>query len=111
MRFLVCIIVLASNAHAFMPNPDLLPLTPAVAKAGSTVEVTIKGTNLDDTTTLRFADPRFEVEAVTLPADDFHPDPRPVANRFRVTIPDTLEAGLYEVRSLGYFGLSTARPF
>lgn len=94
-----------------MPNPDLLTISPAVGIAGSTVEVTIRGSHLDDASTLRFADPRFEVEPITLPADDFHPEPRPVANQFKITIPESAEPGLYEVRSLGYFGLSTARPF
>tara|TARA_R110002096_G_scaffold373589_3_gene567083 strand:+ start:792 stop:3113 length:2322 start_codon:yes stop_codon:yes gene_type:complete len=113
MRFFLTLSYLAglTLAHAFMPNPDLLMIAPAVGKAGATVEVTIKGSNLDEATTLRFADPRFQVETITQSADEFHPEPRPVANRFKITIPADAEPGLYEVRSLGYFGLSTARPF
>ncbi len=111
MRFLASFLFLASSVHAFMPNPDLLTIFPPVASAGSTVEVRIQGTNLDEATTLRFADERFLVEPVTLPADEFHSEARPVEGRFRITIPTEVEPGLYEVRSLGYFGLSTARPF
>ncbi len=99
------------SASAFMPNPDLLTVSPSVAKAGSTVEVTISGKELDEAKALRFSDDRIKATPVLLPADEFHPEPRPVDGKFTVTIPADVEAGVYEVRSLGYFGLSTGRPF
>jgi len=99
------------SAWAFLPNPDLLTVSPATAKAGTTVEVRISGTNLDEARTLRFTEKRIRVKPVTRPADEFVAEPQPVPNRFEVTIPEDVAPGVYEVRSLGYFGLSTARPF
>lgn len=105
------LLALATTSHAFLPNPDLLTVSPSVAKAGATVEVTINGKNLDEAGALRFSDARIVGKQKTLPADDLHPQPRPVENTFTVTIPADVESGVYEVRSRGYFGLSTARPF
>jgi IS5 family transposase len=102
---------LAGPAYAFMPNPDMLSVSPAVAKAGETVEVTIAGKELDEVDLLRFTHPNIVGKPVLLPADEFHPEPRPVKNKFTVTIPADVKPGVYEVRSRGYFGLSTARPF
>ena len=113
MKRLLAFIYLATVSHAlaFMPNPDLLVISPAVGKAGSTVEVTISGKELDEAETLRFSDGRIKAEPVMLPVDEFHPEPRPVESKFTVTIPADVEPGVYEVRSRGYFGLSTGRPF
>lgn len=108
---LMAIILAVSSAHAFLPNPDLLTVSPAVAKAGSTVEVTINGKELDEAELLRFTHPKITGAPVVLPADEIYPEPRPVKNKFTVTVPADVEPGVYEVRSKGYFGLSTARPF
>ncbi|MAS95493.1 MAG: hypothetical protein CMO55_20020 [Verrucomicrobiales bacterium] len=98
-------------AYAFLPNPDLLTISPSVAKAGTTVEVSISGKDIEEAETLRFSSAAIKVEPVMLPADEFHPTPRPVEGKFKVTIPKEVEPTVYEVRSKGYFGLSTARPF
>lgn len=107
----LALIFATGAAHAFLPNPDLLTVSPAVAKAGSTVEVTINGKELDEAELLRFTHPKITGTPVLLPADEIHPEPRPVDGRFTVTVPADVEPGVYEVRSKGYFGLSTARPF
>jgi len=106
---LVCLA--APAVHAFLPNPDLLTISPAIASAGSEVEVTIAGTHLDDAENLRFSHPGIVAKPVTTPADEYFPAPRPVTNRFTVEVGDDVPPGVYEVRSQGYFGLSTARPF
>ncbi len=100
-----------ASVYAFMPNPDLLTVSPAVARVGETVEITIAGKNLDEADLLRFSHPKLVGKPVMLPADEFHPAPRPVTSKFTLVIPDDVEPGVYEVRSHGYFGLSTARPF
>lgn len=105
------VLLLPTLASGFMPNPDLLSISPAVAKAGTTVEINCRGTDLDELRDLRFNHPGIKVEPVMRPADEFHPEPQPVEGRFNVTIAADVEPGIYEVRSLGYFGLSTARPF
>lgn len=103
--------ICATNGHAQLPNADLLRVSPAVAKAGSEELITISGSNLDDVSTLRFSDTRIKVVPEMLPADEFYPKARPKPNSFKITIPAEVTPGTYEVRSLGYFGLSTARPF
>ena len=112
-RFVCFFLALAfcQSAHAFLPNPDLLTVSPAVAKAGSTVDVTINGKELDEAKLLQFTNAKIAGKPVMLPADEFHPQPRLVKNKFTVTVPADVEPGVYEVRSKGYFGLSTARPF
>ncbi len=105
------VFLLPALAFGFLPNPDLLTISPAVAKAGTSVEVNCKGTDLDDLRDLHFNHPGITAEPVMSPADEFHPEPRPVEGRFTVTVAPDVEPGIYEVRSLGYFGLSTARPF
>ncbi|MDA7922182.1 PPC domain-containing protein [Verrucomicrobiales bacterium] len=115
MKFwaLSILLTLASSCFCFgfLPYSDLLTVSPAVAKAGSTVEVTVSGKDLDELKLLRFSDSSIKAIPLMTPADEFHPQPRPVEGKFTVTIPDSVKPGVYEVRSLGYFGLSTARPF
>ncbi len=114
MRISVLIIIFIASLtrlHAFLPETDLLTIYPAVAKAGTSVDVGLTGRDLEEIRGLYFTDPRIKAEPLTYPADEYHPKPRPIANRFKVTVPADVEPGVYEVRSLGYFGLSTARPF
>jgi hypothetical protein len=106
-----CLLFAPLPGFAFMPNPDLLTVAPAVAKTGTTFEMTTTGKELEGAKTLRFSHPKITAAPVMLPADDFYPTPRPAEGRFTVTIPAEVEPGVYEVRSHGYFGLSTARPF
>lgn len=105
------ILAASATVSGFMPNPDLLTVAPAVAKAGTTFELTTTGKELEGARALRFSHLKITAVPVVLPADDFYPEPRPVEGKFTVTIPAGVEPGVYEVRSLGYFGLSTARPF
>lgn len=114
MRSLILVVIFLlslSKLHAFLPETDLLTIYPAVAKAGSSVEVQLTGKNLEEIRGLYFTDPRIKAAPVMLPVDAYHPKTRPAENRFKVTIPADVKPGVYEVRSLGYFGLSTARPF
>ncbi|NOX98440.1 MAG: hypothetical protein GXP30_01710, partial [Verrucomicrobia bacterium] len=95
---------------AQLPSAELHTLYPAIAAAGTSVEVDIVGTNLDELKGLQFSDSRIQAKPVMLPADDFYPI-RQKGNRFTITVPADLKPGIYEVRTKGYFGLSTARPF
>ncbi len=94
-----------------MPYSDLLTVSPALVKAGDTVEVTVTGKDLESLTGLRFSNPKITAAPVVTPADDFFPKPRPVDGKFTVTVPADVPAGVYEVRTVGFLGLSTARPF
>ncbi|MFK5923384.1 MAG: PPC domain-containing protein [Verrucomicrobiota bacterium] len=116
LRFTSLLILLLAAAsiqqtNAQLPSAELHTIFPAAAAAGSTIEVDLAGTHLDKLTGLHFSDPRIRAAAVMLPADNFHPTARPNGNKFKVTLPADMQAGIYEVRSVGYFGLSNARPF
>ncbi len=104
-------VFVAGLASGQLPNSDLEMISPAFAKAGETIEVTVSGTQLDELTGLRFSDERITGKPVMRPADEIYPEPTPYPNRFTVTIPKDIKPGIVEVRTKGYFGLSTARPF
>ncbi|NNE93526.1 MAG: hypothetical protein HKN23_17910 [Verrucomicrobiales bacterium] len=115
MRFLspALFCLLAAPVFAQLPNSVLQQISPAFGKVGTTFEVSVSGENLEQLTGLRFSNPRIKAKQVRLPIDEIYPQGRPSGNgnRFTVTIPASFEPGIVEVRTLGYFGLSTARPF
>ena len=97
MRFLLaaaCLFLIPLPGFAFMPNPDLLTVAPAVAKAGTTFEMTTTGKELEGAKALRFSHPKITAAPVLLPADDFYPAPRPVEGKFTVTIPAEVPPGV-----------------
>ncbi len=98
-------------ASAQLPTTDLHQISPFSAKAGATVEVSVSGSNLDALTGLHFTDSRITAEPVRKPAEEFLPNPPPVPNRFQITVGADVPPGIHEVRAVGHFGLSTARPF
>ena len=94
-----------------LPRAILLELTPCGARVGTTLDVTVRGSDLDETTSLVFSDPRIRGEALR---GDKGPFDRPgdlVPNKFRVTISDSVEPGVYDVRARGLFGMSNPRAF
>jgi len=111
LALLLSITVGLSPASAQLPSAELHTIYPAVATAGTTIDIDLTGTNLDELKSLQFSEPRIKAAPIMLPADDYHPAPRQSGNRFKITIPADIKAGTYEVRTTGYFGLSTARPF
>ncbi|MEO1984296.1 MAG: hypothetical protein ABGZ24_27585, partial [Fuerstiella sp.] len=86
-------------------------MEPRSARAGETVEITVHGSHLEELTELRFTVPGITATPVMLPADEFFPQPRTVGSRFVVTVAPGVPPGIYDARAVGYFGLSTARPF
>jgi len=102
---------LAVPASAFLPYSDLLVVSPVAARAGDALEVEVTGKNLEALTGLRFSHSGIVAEPAVLPPDDLHPAGRPVEGRFLVKVGSDVPPGVYEVRTRGYFGLSTARPF
>ena len=104
--------VLASGKNfAQLPTADLTRIVPRAAVPGHAVEVSLSGQNLEEVTELRFTHPGLSAEPILLTTDEFFPEPRINGNRFNVTVDDNVPPGIYEARAVGYFGLSTARPF
>ncbi len=112
-----------SSVHAqlldsALPRPRLLTVFPPGGKVGSTVEVTVAGTDLDDPERLLFSHPGIKAEPIVPPAPP--PDPKkppkqpPVKQpitRFKVTIPADAPLGLHDVRLVGRWGVSNPRAF
>jgi len=94
------------------PRPRLLVVSPCGGRAGSSLEVTLNGQNLDDPQELLFSHPGIKAEAVPPPASPKKgkPAPKPQA-RFRVTIGRDVPFGLHDVRVVNRWGISNPRAF
>jgi len=89
-----------ASAQAQLPTPTLHAIHPPGGQAGTTVEVRLRGENLDDLSALVFSEESIRAERVMLPAGPIWPEPRPDGLKFRVTIPPDVPSGLYhEARS------------
>jgi hypothetical protein len=107
-----------------LPTPRLFILTPPGGRAGSTVEVTFTGVDLEKPEGLLFDDAGFKAEAVPEPVGPA-PDPRrqpqqqrrqgqlgpDVSVKFKVTIPAGAALGNHDVRLVNKEGISNPRTF
>ena len=71
-----------------LPSPRLLTTLPMGGKAGSSVEVTITGENIEEVTALQFSTPKIAAKPVT------GPDGQPVEHKFLVTIAPDAPVGV-----------------
>jgi len=84
-------------APAGMPLSRLSSVFPVGGKRGSTVEVTLRGADLDGSKRLHFSHPG--ISAV------------PAGGNFTVTIGPEVPLGLHELRAVGRYGVSNPRAF
>ena len=97
-RFLsIILLVYPCGAQAQLPSSELYTISPPAVEAGQTTEVTLRGANLEELSSLHFPDDRIKAELID-------------GEKFRVTVPSEFSPGVIEVRAAGYFGLSTSRP-
>jgi hypothetical protein len=122
---LVSILALARAAQAQpqvppMPQPRLLIVTPPGGKAGSTIEVTLTGQELDAPQGLMFSVPGVKAELVNSappPSDPKKPaqkQPMQAATgtaKFKLTIPADVRPGIHDVRVVTALGISNPRAF
>jgi hypothetical protein len=108
---LAVLVFASSTLSAQLPNTQLSTITPAGGKIGTTVEVTVTGADQDDLTHLVFSHPGVVATQVLTAAGEFDANPTPVNNKFQVAIAADAPAGIYEVRAVGRFGLSSPRAF
>ncbi|HET6881527.1 MAG TPA: serine protease [Pirellulales bacterium] len=106
----LCVAILSAPPPAFaqsvgLPAPRLLTTMPMGGKAGSQVEVTISGENLDNADELVFSDPRITAAAKLDAAG------KPEANKYFVSIAADCPPGLYEARMMSRLGFSSSRAF
>lgn len=99
-------VILAATFLSFWSVAADLPLArlhwifPTGGTIGTTNEVTVSGTDLDEPIALRFSDPR--VTAIPKVGSP---------NQFQVVVPADASEGFLDVRFLGRFGLSNPRSF
>jgi hypothetical protein len=105
-----------------LPNPQLNVVTPCGGKAGTTVEVTFAGVDLEEPRALLFSHPSIKAEAIQpppppapdpkKPADPkAPPPPKPQVTKFRVTIAADAPIGNHDVRIVSKYGMSNPRVF
>jgi hypothetical protein len=117
LRWLTWLVVLAVYSislvpvWAQLPVPNLNSLFPLGGQQGTTVEVTVAGTNLDESEKLLFSHPGITALPKQQPADEFNPQPRNVPNQFVVQVAANVSPGFYEVRHVGRYGASNPRIF
>ena len=95
-----CGLEMASAQQVCLPAPRLLTMMPMGGQAGTTVEVTITGENIEDVSQLVFS-----TQKITATAVPGAPD------KFIVTLPKDVPPGIHDARVLSRLGVSSARAF
>ncbi len=101
--------LLVPIVSAQYPTTELTSLFPFGGQVGTTVEVTIAGSDLDEVTELNFSHPGITAAPKMTPGKDGQS--QPVPRVFMVKIAGDVPQGFYEARVQGYFGLSNPRMF
>ena len=101
----------ARPAAAQLPFPRLDSIFPPGAAAGSSIEVRLRGADLDDLTQLRFTHVGLDATPRMDEPEMFHPAARPRPGEFTVRIDKDVPPGIYEVQAIGRFGISNPRRF
>ncbi|MSO21762.1 MAG: hypothetical protein EXQ58_00610 [Acidobacteria bacterium] len=96
---------------AQFPSIRLLTVFPSGGKQASTFEVTVTGTDTDDTDRLYFSHPGVTGSPVMGKSSAFQTLPQPVPGKFKVSISPDVPLGVYELRLIGRYGISNARAF
>ena len=106
----VCLFLSAiSNVQAQLPSTRLFAVFPTGGQAGVPVDLAItNGLELEEVNRLMFNHPGI-VAAQKM--QDVAGKPTPVTNQFAVTISADVPPGNYEVRAVGFFGISNPRTF
>ncbi len=102
-----------------IPQPRLLTLSPPGAKAGTEVEVSWTGTDLEEPQALLFSHPGIKAEPIIPPPPDPKkvdpkkpaPPAKPPVTRFKVTVPADVPLGFHDVRLVNAWGVSNPRAF
>jgi len=99
----------ATVASAQLPSTRLFAVFPPGGQGGTSVDVTItNGLELEEIQRLLFNHPGLTAAPKM---QDVGGKPQPVPNQFVVTIAADVPAGNYEVRAVGFFGISNPRTF
>ena len=120
---LVCGNAAAQQPPPGMPSPRVQHVFPLGVKAGTSVEVTVTGVDLEEPEKLLFAHPGLKGEYVA-PPKEAQPDPKNPKKKlplpkfnpagphtFKVTAAANVPPGTYDLRFVGKWGVSNPRAF
>src|SRR2546421_9492989 len=88
----------ACGAGAELPLARLTSAFPPGGRAGTSVEIKLSGQDLDEVSGLHFSDSRITAKAGT-------------GGGFVVTVPKQVDAGTYDLRAIGRYGITNPRAF
>lgn len=98
-----------STASAQLPQTKLFAVSPMGGQVGQSFVLSLtSGQDLEEISKLLFTHPG--ITAVPK-MQDVNGKPQPVANQFTVTIAADVPPGRYEVRAVGFYGISNPRAF
>ncbi len=103
------IVCCAANAQQppNLPSARLLTVSPPGGKLGTTVDVGIGGSDLDEVSVLYFSHPGLKADRIPLPLFNG----QFVPNRFKITIAPNTPLGVHDVRAIGKWGITNPRAF
>lgn len=106
---LICFVIPTTIVNAQLPSTRLSALFPPGGQAGAVTDVTLtSGVDLEEITTLVFNHPGITVAPKT---HDVGGKQVPIPNLFQVSVAADVPPGKYEVRTVGFFGISNPRTF
>ena len=104
LLFSFCVLI-ACRTFAQLPATRLFSVFPPGGKTGSTAELTISGSDLEEVNQLFFSDTNIVAK------QKISASCQAELNKFLVTIPTNVSPGIYEARAFGRFGVSNPRAF
>ena len=100
-----------SPCLAQLPAVRLQGAFPSGGQPGTSFEVELIGSDLDNVDAIIFDVPGITAERVMTEADEFYPEPRAVEKRFKVSIDASVPVGFCEIRCHGLYGWSNPARF
>ena len=106
-----CVTTAIAQLPPTLPNPRLNWTLPAGGQVGTTFDFTVTGDDLDEATQLRFDHSGITAKLKTAEPGVGQTGPQPAYGSFEITIAPDVEPGVYDVRVISKYGLSTPRAF
>ena len=101
-------VALTAPAWSQLPQSRLSSAFPTGGQRGTSFDISVAGTDLDEATELWFSHPGIKGVAKTQMVDG---KPQPIPNTFTVTVNPDVPLGGHDLRVRGLFGLSNPRTF